>query len=272
MPIDRTGAEQFIWSTARLVDRHRYAMLFGDGSAGAVVEALRGYRNVRRRLRARGSSPTCAVRAASPRRRCTRSRSSTRRAPATYWHAAHALGSRRSPRRTVASRRPAGIRGLPARAVVAPGPGSVLTFGLAAVLHAGGAPGDGWLTRATDWCWREIATNQQPGGYWLKYVCAFLDAVPDDDRARQAIASLARRVDPSASAIAGFVEGEALRPLDLSPRPVNRSRALVQKPRSRRTSMPSSPNSDRTAVGTSTGWRGRPRRQTTGVATSRSAP
>lgn len=45
MPIDRSAAENFIWSTARLVDRHRYALLFEDGPAEAVVEALRGYRN-----------------------------------------------------------------------------------------------------------------------------------------------------------------------------------------------------------------------------------
>lgn len=45
MPVDRSAAEAFIWSAARLVDRHRYALLFADGPAAAVVEALRGYRN-----------------------------------------------------------------------------------------------------------------------------------------------------------------------------------------------------------------------------------
>ena len=45
MPIDHAAAENFIWSAARLVDRHRYSMLFADGSGGRVVESLRGYRN-----------------------------------------------------------------------------------------------------------------------------------------------------------------------------------------------------------------------------------
>src|SRR5438876_944192 len=45
MPIDRAAAETFIWSAARLVDRHRYALLFADGPAEPVVDALRGYRN-----------------------------------------------------------------------------------------------------------------------------------------------------------------------------------------------------------------------------------
>ena len=105
---------------------------------------------------------------------------------------------------------------------------SRVTLALAAVLHTGGVADDDWLARATDWCWRAIATNEQPRGYWLKYACAFLDAVPDEDRAREAIASLAGRVDPSAVTPVAGVEGEALRALDLSPRPHSRSRSLVR--------------------------------------------
>src|ERR1700710_3001196 len=45
MPIDHAAAEKFIWTTARLVDRHRYSILFADGPAGPVVAALGGYRN-----------------------------------------------------------------------------------------------------------------------------------------------------------------------------------------------------------------------------------
>lgn len=45
MTVDLGAAENFIWSTARLVDRHRYSLLFADGQQRPVVEALRGYRN-----------------------------------------------------------------------------------------------------------------------------------------------------------------------------------------------------------------------------------
>lgn len=45
MPIDHQAAENFIWSAARLVDRHRYSMLFADGPAEPVIDALSGYRN-----------------------------------------------------------------------------------------------------------------------------------------------------------------------------------------------------------------------------------
>ncbi|MBV8988994.1 MAG: hypothetical protein JO372_10595, partial [Solirubrobacterales bacterium] len=64
---------------------------------------------------------------------------------------------------------------------------------------------------------------------WLKFACAFLDSVPDEERARAAFDSLAARIDTSAFAPAGGAEGEALRPLDLSPRPGSRSRGLINE-------------------------------------------
>jgi hypothetical protein len=107
----------------------------------------------------------------------------------------------------------------------------MLTFALAAVCYESGGMGGDWLERATEWCWRSIETKEQPSGYWLKFALAFLDAVPEEEeRARNAIAALADRVDPSAIVPVGGTEGEALRPLDLSPRPGARSRALVTEP------------------------------------------
>ena len=92
-----------------------------------------------------------------------------------------------------------------------------MTLALAAALHAGAVTDGAWLDRATNWCWRSIETTEQPGGYWLKYACAFLDAAPAEQRARAAIASLTARVDTSAVAPVGGAEGEAPHPLDLSP-------------------------------------------------------
>jgi hypothetical protein len=106
-------------------------------------------------------------------------------------------------------------------------PGSFLTFAFAAVLHAGGVTDDEWLATATEWCWAELDGDTPPTGYRLKFACAFLDAVPDEDRARGVVGSLAARVDPTAVAPEGGTEGEALRPLDLSPHPGSRSRQLV---------------------------------------------
>lgn len=238
MPIDRSAAEDFIWSAARLVDRHRYAFLFADGPAERVVEALRGYRNpdggfghaLEPDLRCPGSQPAPTLyaleilgEAAAPGDELVRD--------ARAW-----IASIAGPDGGVPSVLP-GFDAYPhapwwASAGQTPGPptprpGSFLTLALAAALYAGGAMDDAWLAQATDWSWHAIETAKEPGGYWLKYACAFLDAVPDDERAEAAIDSLAARIDRSAFTPAAGVEGEALRPLDLSPSPDSRSRALL---------------------------------------------
>ncbi|MGO9884561.1 MAG: hypothetical protein ACLPV4_16295 [Solirubrobacteraceae bacterium] len=228
MPIDRAAAEQFIWASARLLDRHRYAMLFAGAPAEPVVEALSGYRNadggfghgLEPDLRCPSSQPAPTLYALEILNEAGAAADTMVRV-ARGW-----LASIAAPDAGVPAVLP-GFEDFPHAPWFAPGPGSALTFGLAAALHAGEVADDEWLGRATDWCWDAIATNEQPRGYWLKYACAFLDAVPDEDRARAAIASLSERIDPGAGAVTGFVEGEALRPLDLSPRPGGRSRGLV---------------------------------------------
>ncbi|MGB0095047.1 MAG: hypothetical protein WBP81_21245 [Solirubrobacteraceae bacterium] len=230
MPIDRSAAENFIWSTARLVDCHRYALLFEDGPAQAVVEALRGYRN-----------PDGGFgHALEPDLRCP----SSQPAPTLYalemLVEARAVDSElaRGARAWIASIAELdggipmvlpGFESYPHSPWMAPEPGSFLTLALAAALHAGRV-GDGeWLVRATEWCWSSIEANEQPGGYWLEFACRFLDAVPDGQRARAAMDSLVARIDTSAFAPAAGVEGEQLRPLDISPRPGSRSRRLFSE-------------------------------------------
>jgi hypothetical protein len=230
MPIDYDAAENFIWSAARLVDRHRYSMLFADGPSEPVIDALRGYRNPDGGF-AHGLEPDL---------RCPSSQ------PSPTLYALEILGEAGAGRCEMVSGARAWLASI-ARADssipdVVPGfadyphapwfagePGSSLTLALAAVLHAGGVSGDEWLDRATDWCWGSIETAAQPRGYWLKHACAFLDAVPDGERAQAAIASLASRVDASEIAPLGGAEGEALRPLDLSPIPGSRSRGLFTR-------------------------------------------
>jgi hypothetical protein len=93
-------------------------------------------------------------------------------------------------------------------------------------MHASGISDDEWLDRATDWCWRSIETIAQPGGHWLMNACRFLDTVPDEQRARAVIASLATGVDLSALAGDG-ADTEGLRALHISPHPGRRSRDLI---------------------------------------------
>jgi hypothetical protein len=228
MPIDRDAAENFIWSAARLVDRHRYSMLFAGGPTDAVLEALRGYRN-----------PDGGFgHALEPDLRCPNSQPAPTLYALEILNEADALDGElaRGARAFIASIAtpdggiPSVLRGFesyPHAPWFQPEPGSMLTLALAAALHAGGVHDDAWLERACDWCWRSIDKAEQPRGYWLKFACAFLDAVPDEQRARDAIESLRARVDTTAVAPVGGVEGEALRPLDLSPRPSSQSRGLL---------------------------------------------
>jgi hypothetical protein len=228
MPVDRAAAETFIWSTARLLDRHRYATLCGDGKAEPVIAALAGYQNpdggfghgLEPDLRGPGSQPGPTLYALEILEEIGMLDTEMGRAARTWFApVTEADGG-------VPSTLP-GFERYPHAPWWTAEPGSMLTFGLAGVLHAGGVSNDELLARATDWCWRAIESASQPSAYWLKYALAFLDAVPDEDRARAALASLASTVDPTAVAPAGGAEGEALRPLDLSPRPGSRSRALV---------------------------------------------
>jgi hypothetical protein len=228
MPIDRAAAETFIWNTARLLDRHRYAMLFEDGPAEPVINALRGYQN-----------PDGGFgHALEPDVRCPSSQPSPTLYALEILHEAGAadgelaeaaqawLAQIAGPDASIPSALP-DFDGYPHAPWYSAEPGSMLTLALVAACHEGGATSGDWLEHATEWCWRSIETNQQPAGYWLKFALTFLDAVPDEKRADTAIASLVGRVDPSAVEPVGGTEGERLRPLDLSPRPGSRSRALV---------------------------------------------
>jgi hypothetical protein len=228
MPVDRAAAETFIWSTARLLDRHRYAMLFKGGPAEPVIAALRGYQNadgglghaLEPDLRGPASQPGPTLYALEILEEIGTLDSEVGDA-ARAWFARIA-----APDGGIPSALP-GFDAYPHAPWWTAEPGSMLTFGLAGVLHAGGVGNEEWVERTTDWCWRAIEAQPEPSPYWLKYVCAFLDAVPDEERAIAALRTLASSVDPTDLAPAGGAEGEALRPLDLSPRPGSRSRVLV---------------------------------------------
>ncbi|MBV8219207.1 MAG: hypothetical protein JO325_12145 [Solirubrobacterales bacterium] len=231
MPVDRAAAETFIWSAARLVDRHRYTMLFADGPAEPVVAALSGYRNpdggfghaLEPDLRCPQSQPAATLSALETLREAG-GLDSDMASGARAWIARIAAPDGGIPSALT------GFEPYPHSPWWSADPGSMLTFALAGVLHAGAVTDDEWLARATEWCWRGIEdTGRKPTGYWLKFACTFLDAVPDEDRARAALTSLRLRLDPAAFAPAGGTEGERLRPLDISPRPGSRSRRLFSE-------------------------------------------
>ncbi len=159
------AAENFIWSAARLVDRHRYSMLFADGPSGPVVDALRGYRNpdggfghaLEPDLRGPGSQPAPTLYALEILNEAGAADGELAR-DARGWIALVA-----EPDGGIPSVLP-GFENYPHAPWFQPGPGSVLTLGLVAALHAGGVTDDAWLERATNWCWRSIETPISQAG------------------------------------------------------------------------------------------------------------
>lgn len=77
-----------------------------------------------------------------------------------------------------------------------------------------------WLGPATAYCWRHLAELNLSEAYTFAYVVDLLDAVPDRARADAAIDALADRVPTDGRiVVAEGVEGEELDPLDVAPWP-----------------------------------------------------
>ncbi|HEX6388850.1 MAG TPA: prenyltransferase/squalene oxidase repeat-containing protein [Solirubrobacteraceae bacterium] len=226
MPVDVAAAEGFVWSCARLLDRHRYALLFRDGSGAAVVEALRGYRNddggfghaMEPDLRSPESQTAATLYALEALEEADALDSAMAR-DAIAWIASVADEDGGLPFAVP------GFEPYPHSPWWTPSPGSFLTFAVAALLLRNGVA-DPWLDRATEWCWRAIDAADAPSGYWLVHACAFLDAVEGDARARAALEQLGARAAPEVLAPPLDTSEEVLRPLHISPRPGSRSRVL----------------------------------------------
>jgi hypothetical protein len=228
MPVDLEAAERFILANARLLERHRLAVLL-DGAPDAPVRAtLAAYRN-----------PDGGFgHALEPDVRAPHSE------PAATLHALEVLAGLEAlddPMVADAGAWIASIAGqdggvpfvLPEAARFPRGPwmvpgegGSHLTFALAARLWEARSE-EPWLTRATDWSWARLERPEGLSAYGVKFGLDFLDRVPDADRAAAAIEGLRPLLaDDGSMPVQGGTEDERLTPLTLSPRPGLRSRVL----------------------------------------------
>lgn len=228
MPVDIDTAEQFICANARLLDRHRLAVLLHRAPSGPVLDALRAYRN----------SDGGFGHALEPDVRTPGSE------PAATLHALEVLaelGALGDPMGTAAAAWVATIAGpdggvpfvLPASGsyphapwMVAADEASHLTFALAAMLWTANSA-EPWLQQATEWCWAKLAFPEKLDGWWVKFALDFLDAVPDEERAVAAIQELRPLIAADGSIpVPGGTDDERLTALTLAPRPGGRSRAL----------------------------------------------
>ncbi|MFL6075004.1 MAG: hypothetical protein ACJ73S_16520 [Mycobacteriales bacterium] len=227
-------AERFVWLTGRVLEQRRFAYLFGDGTAAAVLAALRPYRNPDGgygwALEPDGRGPTSQ--------------------PVHADFALRVLDEVGA----VDADFCAGLvpfttadGGLPiVHPAIAPYPrppwwaiperveGSLIpTAGIAGLLHRNHVEHP-WLDGATAFCWdriEKLVDGQGTTHPWEVLACVdFLDGVPDRDRARAASAGLGARVraeslvvldrdHPPAGPPPGYAPGEFHYPDDYAPRP-----------------------------------------------------
>ncbi|MYT36117.1 hypothetical protein GTY66_08615 [Streptomyces sp. SID8356] len=233
-------AEHFIWLTARVLEQHRFAHRFLDGSPDPVETALAAY----------GNEDGGYAHALEP----------DLRGPVSQpLHTAHALsvldsiGRCAGPRvericrylsrvSTKEGALPALLptqRGYPAAPfvpVVDDPPAELLATGpIVGLLHRNEV-WHAWLFRATDFCWSAVDALEQSHPYEIEAAVAFLDGVPDRTRAERAADRLGRLVrarrlavlDPARRAeypvAPGYAPGEHHFPYDFARTPESLAR------------------------------------------------
>jgi hypothetical protein len=238
--VDLAAAADFLAGSARVLDRRRLDVLFGDGDPAAVLAAVDGYRNpdggygwgLEPDLRSRTSQPGGALHAfeafadvGGP---------VPRAGELCDWLAAVTL--------------PDG--GLPF-AVPVPDPAACAPFWAGAdgtssslqitavivatatrvAAHDPAVAGHPWLARATDFCLDAVAgLGDAPHAMELAFAVQFLDAAaPARPRAAELLAGLGRHIPPDGLLhVAGGADDEFMRPLDFAPFPGGPARALFE--------------------------------------------
>ncbi|MGH2687374.1 MAG: hypothetical protein ACRDKW_00990 [Actinomycetota bacterium] len=234
MTLRLDAAAQFLFSSARLLERHRFAHLFRGGPAEPVLQVLRAYRNpdggfghaLEPDLRAPASQPV-GVQTAMEILHETGARDDPMIGPACDFLSgiAHPDGGVPFALDSAAGYpkgpwwEPADVSSLTQTAANA---AALLTLG---VSHP-------WLGGAAAFCWQRIAafgfSHPHPGlGYDLLFAVRFLDAAPDEARALAALDDLRDPVRTSGLvALEPGTPGDLQSPLGLSPEPGARSRLL----------------------------------------------
>jgi hypothetical protein len=226
---DLAAAAQFVAGHARVLDRRRFERLFEGGDARPVRDAVAAFRNADggfgHALEPDGRTPATQPAAIAMALEILDEADAWDEelvAGACEWLAANApeAGGATFVEPTVE-----GWPHAPWWQAEEGQPASLYSTGkIAGTLHARRVEHP-WLDRATELLWRRIDELHDPGAYELRGVLAFLDRVPDRDRAEEAI----ERVGPLVSgkvALDPAAEGEVHTPLDFAPYPDSIARRL----------------------------------------------
>ena len=240
MTFDRSVTASFLAGHARILDRRRFDLLWGDGDPAAAVAALDGYRNpdggygwgLEPDLRSPESQPGAAAHAFEVFEEI---------APVTVSQAAALCDWLAS-----VSLPDGGLPfALPLTVPTASAPwwagadrtasSLQITAVTAAAAHRVAAhdpavAGHPWLAGATGYCLAAIgALDERPHAYVLSFAVRFLDAVREArPEAAALLAELGGHIPADGRvAVEGGTEQEALRPLDFAPYPDRPARDLL---------------------------------------------
>jgi hypothetical protein len=232
---DFDAAAQFLAASARVVDRRLFHRLFCGGAARPVTDAVAAYRNddggfgyaLEPDLRAAASQPA-AVEMALRIMDLADAWDEQLVTGALDWLVSVAPAEGGAPFAL-----PAMAEGPHApwwQSAAEPAPSLIQTGQIAGLLYARGLAHP-WRDRATKVMWSGIEQLTEPGGYEMFGVLAFLEQVPDRERAEAAfeqVGPLLRSrglvaLDPEAT-------GETHSPLDFAPLPGSLARRLFDRP------------------------------------------
>lgn len=231
MTPDLSKATDFIWRTARLLERHRFAYLFLNGEQQAVLEALRPYQNPDGGF---GNALEPDVRGPVSQ-------------PVPTWTAlcvldeagafADSMVTRACDYLLTITTEEGGVpfvlpsvRDYPHAPWWETGDQSSTslnpTAAIAALLHKHHIEHP-WLTAATEYCWRKLDTMDKTDPYEMRAVLPFLDFVPDRNRAEKVFARVGLKIlEQNLVALTPTSQEETHTPLNFAPRPPSLARRL----------------------------------------------
>jgi hypothetical protein len=225
---DLAAAEAFIWTNARVLERHRFAHRWKAGPSEPVLAALAAYATgdgayghaLEPDLRAPLASPAAVETALRVLAEVGALNGPLGRA-AVDWLA------RVAPDGALPFMLPDAMAypRAPWWQTDADPPGSLTMGGFVAGTLLGCGLDHPWLETLEAWLWAAVESARELSPYDARGALAFLDAVGDDARARGALQRLAPMVAEVVSEDPGW-GGESHTPLDLSPSPGARSRVL----------------------------------------------
>jgi hypothetical protein len=228
---DLTAAAHFLASAGRVLEQRRFDLLFGDGDAAPVRDAVAAYRNADGGF-GHALEPDC---------RCPDSQPGAAELAfrildeADAWDAGLITGACNWLQRnaatgggaTVVEATVEGWPHAPWWAAEDGRPASLTTTGLiAGTLHKR-AVGHPWLDRASEVMWARIEELAAPNAYEMRGVLRFLDCVPDRVRAERAFGRAGQLLlDCKLVALDPGEAGEVHSPLDFAPAPASIGRQL----------------------------------------------